>query len=950
MSFSWWRKSKREEELREEVREHLEMAKQDRVERGESAKEAERAVRREFGNVELVKETARDQWRWKWATEIAEDVRFGLRMMRKNPGFTSVAVLTLALGIGANTAIFSLIDAAFLRGIPVRDGNRLVLFQWKAQKSPGFEQYMGSGYCISKVRGADAHGCSFSVPFFNELQKQGGSGFSGLAAFTNAGVIDLAFDKSATIVNEGTQAVSGDYFETLGIKPELGRLLNAADDTPDGANVVVLSYKLWRTNFASNPSIVGQTVRINKVPCVVVGVTEKEFTSLNPGEELEMWVPLSLRPRLSEHWDSRERDSRAWWVAVVGKLQGGASQSQAEAETSMLFYNAMLHGDKPMSKAADKPAMVLAGLQEGFAGNRRDYGTPLQVMMLAVGIVLLIACANVAGLMLSRAAARQREIAVRFALGATRGRILRQLLTESLLLSIAGGTAGVVLASWCLVLIGSFARAVTDDGLPFHPAINLKVLLFTGAVSIVAGMIFGMVPTLMRMKLNLVPALKEGVGGSAQTRRPGREWLNAGNGLVVAQIALSIVVLAGAGLLVRTLQNLRHLSPGFDTRNVLTFSVDPTLIGYKRADIDNLYRELNSQLAGMPGVVSASYSWQALLGGGWFQTGFHADGTPKEQQSTADFLPIGPNFFHAMRIPLLGGREFLPEDFAQAEIAAQADIERFERAAAKLKGGASAETKAEASVEVPPIPALVNRTFVRRYFPNGDLLGRVVGKRAAIPEKSISEQPGWRIVGIVGDAKYDSLRREIEPTVYIPNSAGSVSFVLRTETDPEKFVPQVRAAVNRLDSNLPIFEVHTESQQIDQQLAKEELVARLSSVFGGLALVLACVGLYGLVSYEVARQTREIGIRAALGAARGDVLRLVLTQGMRLALVGTVFGVGLGLMLMRYLKDLLYGVKTADPTTFVVAAVLLLTVTLLASYVPAQRAMKVDPVVALRYE
>jgi predicted permease len=533
-------------------------------------------------------------------------------------------------------------------------------------------------------------------------------------------------------------------------------------------------------------------------------------------------------------------------------------------------------------------------------------------------------------------------------LGASRGRILRQLLTESLMLSLAGGALGMLFASWGNASILAFIASNQDGPTRLTPSINTHVLLFTAAVSMFTGILFGLAPALRGMRVDLTPGLKEGAGGGSHTKRAGKGWLSAGNGLVVAQVALSIVVLAGAGLLMRTLQNLKNVDPGFDTRNVLTFSLDPTLTGYKPADTNNLYRELQSRLAAMPGVMSVSYSWSSLLGNSLWTSSFHIPGKPKDEESDTDVMPVGSGFFGTMRIRLLAGREFTAADFARAQLIAAAESARQAREAAAQKSKLPAKTASEENL--PPLPAIVNQTFVKHYFPTVNPVGQIFGASEADPEKDTRKTAGNEIVGVVSDAKYNRLRRDIQPTTYLPENGGAVSFALRTATDPTNFVPQVRAVVNQMDSDLPVFQIRTESQQIERQIFKERLIARLSGFFGALALLLACIGLYGLVSYEVARRTREIGIRAALGADRRAVLRLVLSQGMRLALVGAIVGIALALGLTRYAKDLLYGVKAADPVTYIAVALLLFGVTLAACYAPARRATRVDPVVALRYE
>jgi predicted permease len=948
MKFLWWGRSQRDRELEEELQNHLAMAARDRAERGEEKREAERAARREFGNAGLVKDVTRDIWGWRWLSDFADDTRYGLRTLANHPAFTSVAVLTLALGIGANTAIFSLIDAALLRSLPVRDSNQLVLFQWHAHKEPKHWSISSYGDCQQESTKTSAGGCSLSAPFFREVRAQSGV-FSKVAAFASADRLNLSGNGQAKLINQ-VGYVSGDYFETLGVQPATGRLIQADDDTPSANPVIVLSHSYWRSEFGGSPTAVGKTVLINRVPCTIVGVAEQRFDSLSPGNAFQAWIPLSVQPRLELPWDNREVDPANWWLVLVGRLKPGTTRTQAQAAVNTIFVNHVTTGAKALLQAEDAAAISLTPAEEGLTGNRTDISAPLYVLLLAVGIVLLIACANVAGLLLSRAASRQKEMAVRLALGASRGRILRQLLTESLMLSLAGGALGVLFATWCLASIKTFMATNQEGASAFQPGIDARVFLFTAVVSIFTGLLFGLAPAFRSLRVDLTPVLKEGSGGNAQGASGSRGKFAAGNWLVVAQIALSIVVLAGAGLLVRTLQKLKTVDPGFDTRNILTFSLDPTLIGYKSADCSHFYRELQSRISTIPGMMSVSYSWRSLLGGGLWTTSFHLPGRPKDEEVDSDMLPVGPEFFKTMRIAVLNGREFNPSDFERAQAAEASLAAQREQAAVILKAGSKPAANPAPSAGVGPIPAIVNQAFVRKYFPKVTPLGQRFGTPETNPEPGQVQGPGWEIVGVVADAKYNNLRRSVEPTTYVPHSGGTVSFSLRTAAEPERFIAPVRSIVNGMDSNLPMFNVRTETQQIDRQVFKERLVARLAGFFGVLALLLACIGLYGLVSYEVARRTREIGIRTALGAERQDVLRLVLMQGMRLALAGAAVGIALALVLTRYTTSLLFGVGASDPLTYAAVTALLVGVTLLACYVPARRATRVDPVVALRYE
>jgi predicted permease len=991
------------EELDQDIRDHIERETQDNIERGMPPEEARYAARRKFGNVTRVKEETREVWSFVWLEQLLQDIHFGLRMLRKSPGFAVAAILTLALGIGANTAIFSLIDAVILRSLPVQNPAELVVLRWGARNAPNIHGYMNSGDCPSDLRAGAANpsGCSFSEPLFREIAQA--NVFQSTAAFANSGRLNLTGNGPATVING--QLVSGDFFRTMGLKPAAGRLFEADDDKPSAAPVAVLNYGYWQSAFGGSHDVVGHVIELNNVPFTIIGVVEQRFTGIAPGSDYDVWLPLSDAQRITDpmRWQNRSADVSNWWLTIVGRLKPGTQLATAQSTVSGLFRNEMLYGSVPLfhagepmgaatplaapagggavlrrevmggggppaggqgprisstpsqgnkafvlpapqgappkdhlsapetaggpqtlSRAADSPQVTLVPAQTGLTGARAQYSDPLRVLMLAVGIILLIACANVAGLILARGAARQKEMAVRLALGAGRARVGRQLLTESLLLSSLGGAFGILFAYWGAHTIVSFVSANQTRPLGFATGVDLRILGFTVAVSLLTGILFGIAPIFRSLKLNLTPALKEGEGSSAGFGHSGRKWLSIGNTLVVAQVALAIVVLVGAGLLVRTLANLRSVDLGFDSHNILIFGVDPTLIGYKGAQVDSFYRDLQGRLSETPGVQSVSYSMLPLLNNGLMVTVFHWPGTPQDQQSETDMLGVGPNFFETLHIPFLAGRGFTASDF-------------------KLSASNSAATPTSA-----PTPVIVNQAFVEKYLGKENPLGKRFGESPA--DANGPSRPGYEIVGVVRDAKYSNLRREIHPGMYMPQSAGGASFELRTAADPQAILPAIREVVSQVSTDLPLFDVKTESVQIDRLLFQERLVARLAAFFGLLALVLACVGLYGLLSYEVSRRTREIGVRMALGAHPGSVLKLVLRQGIVLGIIGSAIGIGVALGVTRYLTSMLYDVHANDPLTMIAVAALLTVVALTACYIPARRAMRVDPVVALRYE
>ena len=862
-----------------------------------------------------------------WFQSGLSDCRFAFRMLRKYPGFTAVAVLTLALGIGANTAIFSLIDAALLRSLPVRDPQQLVVFQWAAHNSPNTNGHYSYMSCPANARGE--HGCSFSFPMFRQFQALQDA-FSSVIALGGDVGLNLRGNGPATFVHG--ELVSGDFFDTLGVRPVVGRTFAPTDDTPGAAPVAVLAYGYWQSAFGGDPSVAGKTVLLNNIPVTIVGVAAKEFPGLDPARARQIWIPLSLSPQLGKDLygnmggdrPSLEAGDDVWWVYSVARLKPGISLGQAQAAANSVFHNDVLDKTKELFKAEDAPRLVLMSAREGLSGLRDRFSTPLTILMTAVSMVLLVACTNVAGLMLARSATRQRELAVRLALGAGRSRIARQLLTESVLLSAAGGVSGILLAFWSVQSLVAF---ISRAGMwPSHLAVHLdlRVLAFTAAVSVLTGILFGLAPAFRGMRLDLTPALKKSLpalsSGASRSR-----WLHLSGSLVIAQVALSVLVLAGAGLLVRTLKNLKSIDPGFDTRNLLLFDVDTSLNGYTKAQTHSLYSQLLQRIEALPGVLSATYSFDSLLSDNYWNTSFRISGETQNSQHATYGLAVGPRFFETMRIPLKAGRVFAPEDFPLGP-------ESLHRTSTRLAPGA--ETKL--------VPLLINEAFARSFFKDQNPLGRRI--------TDFGNKSAGQVIGVVGDTKFRTLRSEIAPTLFVPAGGSEVRFEIRTAVDPRTIIPAVRSILSQLDNNLPLLGINTQSEQIEGSLFQERLIARLSSFFGGLSLLLACIGLYGLLSYEVTGRTREIGVRMALGAKPSDILRFVVGQGVVLSAGGAIIGILGALGMTRYLTSLLYGVRPDDPLTFVAVAILLGVVALLASYLPARRALRVDPMVALRYE
>ena len=856
-------------------------------------------------------------------TTLIHDLRYGLHMLWKHPGFTAVAVLTLALGIGANTALFSVVDAVLLKKLPVKDPDRLVLLRQTYDP----EKFSPGGYNGSNPRDRATglvNGTSFPFQSFDRLRKERAA-LTDVIAFSR---IDLNLNSSGQAESVGAQVVSGNYYYTLGVPPVEGRLINDADDNTNSNPVAVISHRYWLTRFGGEKQVIGKSVNLNNRPFTIIGVTPAGFEGVGElGARVDVTIPLAWEPQTSGPQTMMRGGAGIWWLRLMGRLQPGATREQAQASLANAFQQSVAEHRQALQARATTPLRPLGpqdyprlSVDPGSQGEmivRRSYQKPLRLLLGVVALVLLIACANVANLLLARATSRRKEIAIRLAMGAGRWRLIRQLLTESVLLSLIGGAAGVFLANW--IMTGLFAvpswggRAMET----VNPQLDWRVLGFTLAVCTFTGLLFGLAPAIRSSRVDLTPTLKEAGRTSAAV---GRSWLS--KALVVVQVSVSVLLLIGAGLLIRSVRNLQHVDVGFNTQNLLLFSVEPGLQGYREARLVELYQKLFSRLEAVPGVESVTASRVPLLSfaastSSVFFPGaaLGSDGTPTSAGDTK-LLTVRENFLDAMQIPLLVGRSLGAQDDARA-----------------------------------PKVAVVNQMFAQKYFPNDN----VIGKRFSLDPTKPGE---IEIVGLAKDAKYTSQRDQIEPTAYTPwqqslRSMRGSTIELRTQGDPANYVTAVREAVREVDSNLPVNDVQTQVDQANETLAMERLFAKLLSLFGVLAQLLAAVGLYGLMAYSVSQRTHEIGVRMALGATRGTVMKMVLQQGMLLTVIGVVVGLGGAYALTGYLESLttmLFGVEPRDPMTFVVIAVVLGLIALVACLVPARRATKVDPLVALRYE
>jgi predicted permease len=889
-----------ESELDEELQFHLEKHAEKYTRLGLTREEATRRARLDFGRLDQVKESCREARGVYFVETLVQDARYAVRGFNRNRAFTVVTVLTLALGVGANSAVFSVINAVMLRTLPVRDPQQLlqVAFQGKHDAT----SFVGE---------------SFAYSLFREF-RQNNQSFADLVAFDSWDLFEAQSPDNG-LSPAGTpikgQLVSANFFSMLGVEAVVGRTFAPDEDSGAGAHpVAVISYAAWVQDFARDPHVVGRKLLVKGTPLTVIGVAPRHFSGVNPGKSFGVWIPLTMASQVLSGPHYSLTDVNTNWLSLIGRLKPDVTAAQASERLDALYQQAKRERDISGWSWQEQRDffthhIVLLSAASGADYLRRELSRPLWILMGMVGLVLLIACANVTNLLLARASTREREVAVRIALGARGWRLLRQLLTESILLAFTAAVVGILFAYWGSRILVTL-MSITLDVYP-----DLRVLGFTSLLALMTGLAAGMAPAIGAARRNQSPALRAGAPKAMDSRSGNR----LGRALTVMQVALSFVVVFAAVLLARTLRNLETLDPGFSRQNVLLFKLDAGRAGYKDRRLTQLYQQLVSQIGSAPGVSSASYSMLTpISGGGWDNRTYIEGYTPSPSENIDVYMnAVGPRFFETLGTPLLMGRSFGAPDQAKSTCV-----------------------------------AVINQAMVRRYFADRSPIGQHIGKWKWDGRRE------YEVVGVVGDAKYMSLREDVPPTAYLyipqsPRIPGDVTFEVQSAVSSSAVLSEVHEVLGNVDSRLIPEDVKTLAEQVDQSLDEERLVCTVSGCFGALAFALACIGLYGVMAYSVARRTNEIGLRMALGAEKSDVFRMVVGQGLRLALLGLSIGVVAALVLARLLttfSQVLYGVSATDSPTIIAVSIAMVVVSVIACYIPASRAMRVDPMVTLRYE
>ncbi len=899
--------AKRSEALREEMELHLAEKAAELQAEGLTLERARAEARRRFGNVGRKQEESREIWITRFWSELGQDVRYGCRTMIANKAFSAVAVLSLALGIGTNTVIYSFMESILLRSLPVADPESLVVLNWHSPPPrDGSKEWVHVMHGVQGMAWPGDKGAMVSGMFpygaFETLRVENPV-FSTLFGYFNGLNRNLSIHGQAT--SASTEFVSGEYFRGLAVSPAAGRLIDTGDDRPGAASVAVISFLTSQQRFGGPSSAIGQSVLVDNVPFTVIGVAPPEFFGVDPAAAPDLYLPLHTNLLVDGAQAARMYpDGNFYWIEMMGRLRPGVSMVQAQAVLAPRFHQWVAVTATTDGERAKLPALMLNPGAAGLGSLRRQYAKPLYVLLTMVGLILAIACANIASLLLARAAARRREMAVRLSLGAGRFRVVRQLLTESVMLALLGGAFGLLFAIWGVRAL-TFLLSNGHENFTLHAELNWNVLGVTAALSVVCGLLFGLAPAIQSTRPDVMPALKNGRGGGPRRR--------AQHVLVVAQIAISFLILVAAGLFSRTLNNLHSVQLGYARENILLFSLNARQAGHRDTEIVAFYADLRKRFEAIPGVSSATLSQSSIINAA--RAGQAIRGPMKIGAVTVEdarVLAAGPRFLTTMQIPILTGREIDDRDQPGSR----------------------------------PV-AVISERLARTYFENENPVGRSI----TLPD----EKRDLEIVGVSADVRYGGLKNEEESamTVFVAVSQFSsdrVTYALRTSGDPLRFIQSVHEIVREADSRIPVTNVITQAAEIDRTISREITFAKLSKGFAVLALLIACVGLYGTMSYSVARQVGEIGIRMALGAQRGAVVWMVLCRVLLLAAVGLAISVPAALSASQLVKSFLFETQPNDPGTLALAGVVLLSAAMLAGYAPARRASRIDPLAALRHE
>lgn len=911
--LSWLvRRRGKEADLAAELQFHLEEETEDRNASGLTSDEARYAARRDLGNLALVEQDTRAVWSWTPLEQLSQDIRYALRTMFNRPAFTVLAALSLALGIGANTAIFSFMDSLLLRSLPVADPGSLVLIKWRARfdrRNSVMQGMHGTTYGDAAT-GVDAGILPYGA---FELFHKDRSAFSSVFGRYAWNDFNLTVKGQAEVANG--EFVTGDYFSGLEIVPGAGRLIVPDDDRAGAPATVVMTFALSREHFGSPAGAVGQRVLVNNVPFTVIGVTPEGFPGVEPGASPGFYLPMHAGlllpdPRPEADWFT---DQNTYWIEIMGRLRPDISLAQAQGMLAGPFQQWVESTATNDAQRANLPELTLKEGGGGLDALRHRYTKPLEILLVLVGLVLAMACANIANLLLARSSTRKREIAVRLSIGAGRLRVVRQLLTESVLLAFLGGAAGIAVAFWGIHLL-TMLLATADSRYRLQADLNWHVLAATTGLCLLTGVLFGLAPAISATSVEVASALKESRSGKGRPRiKSGFIRASLGDVLICSQIAITLVLLVAAGLFTRTLSNLQGVALGFNREKVLTFHLDARKAGLRDPEIVSFYEQLRKRFESIPGVRGASLSRDPLIGHGTSSSDVIVAG---DIPVPTDVLTVGPEFFHTMQISILQGRGI-------------------------------GERDGPGSLPV----AVVNEAFARKYFASQDPIGRKVAW--GHPMTSIG---GVEIVGVCGNTRFGDVKDAFAPIVYVPFSQNSyvavdeMTYELRTAVDPMGIVNTVREIVKNADPRLPLSEVASQSAEIDRSMNQEIAFARLCTAFAVLALAIACVGLYGTVSYKVARRTSELGIRMALGAQRGEIIRMVLKEVLILAAFALAMSVPAVLATTGFVRAYLFEMKPNDPIALAGAALILVSAAILAGYMPARRASRIDPMAALRHE